>query len=93
MGVPVVALEGDRHAARVGASLLRAAGVPELVAGSEDAFVAIASRLVADRGRLMELRAGLRGRLAASALLDRDMYARRFHEALRRAWRAWCEGT
>ncbi|MFM7052104.1 MAG: hypothetical protein ACKOYN_08245 [Planctomycetota bacterium] len=93
MGVPVVALEGDRHAARVGASLLRAAGAPELVAGSEDAFVAIASGLAADPGRLMELRAGLRGRLAASALLDRDMYARRFHEALRRAWRAWCEGT
>ena len=90
MGVPVVVLEGDRHAARVGASLLRAAGAPELVASSAEAYVEIVRGLVSDRSKLEALRAGLRGRLAGSALVDGAAYAGRFHEALRGCWRAWC---
>jgi len=90
MGVPVVVLEGDRHAARVGASLLRAAGAPELVAADEDAYCAIVRDLVADRAKLEALRAGLRGRLSASALLDAGRYGERFHAALRGCWREWC---
>ena len=92
MGVPVVCLRGDRHAARVGASLLNASGCPEFLAEDEDSFVRIAAGLAADRTRLSELRAGLRGRLAASPLLDADGYARRFHAALREAWREHCRG-
>ncbi|MCE2881933.1 MAG: tetratricopeptide repeat protein [Planctomycetaceae bacterium] len=92
MGVPVVVLEGDRHASRVGASLLRAAGVPELVARDDDAFVDIAVRLASDRAALESMRRGLRARVAASPLLDRAAYGARFHEALRTAWRAWCSG-
>ncbi|MFM7808543.1 MAG: tetratricopeptide repeat protein, partial [Planctomycetota bacterium] len=42
MGVPVVAMLGDRHAARVSASLLHAAGHAELVAKDADAFVQLA---------------------------------------------------
>jgi len=90
MGVPVVSLRGDRHAARVGASLLAAAGCPELVAGDADSFVRIARTLATDRARLAEYRLGLRDRLRASALLDADAYAARFHGAIRRAWQEHC---
>ena len=93
MGVPVVAIRGDRHAARVGESLLAATGCPELVAADDDGFVRIARELAGDRTRLEGLRSGLRARLSASPLLDADAYARRFHAALREAWRARCAGT
>ena len=83
MGVPVVALLGDRHASRVSASLLRAAGCGEWVASSDGEFAATAARLASDRAGLAALRSGLRGRLRASALLDARAYSARLVDALR----------
>ena len=91
MGVPVVAMLGDRHAARVSASLLHAAGHPELVAKDADAFVQLAASLAQDRARLATLRADLRGELRASPLCDAPAYAARFHAAIRDCWKQWCE--
>lgn len=90
MGVPVVSLQGDCHASRVGASLLHASGHGEWVARDAREYAAIAAKLAADHGKLGELRSGLRGQLEASALCDGDAYARRFYGALRSAWRTWC---
>ena len=90
MGVPVVSLRGDRHAARVGTSLLAAAGCPELLAEDTEGFVRIAGALATDRARLAQYRAGLRARLRGSTLLDAQAYAARFHGALRHAWREHC---
>jgi predicted O-linked N-acetylglucosamine transferase (SPINDLY family) len=93
MGVPVVTIAGDRHAARVGASLLAAAGLPELVARNADEFAEIAARLATDGARISGFRATLRGRVAASPLADSARYAARFHAALRSAWRERCART
>lgn len=90
MGVPVVTLEGDRHAARVGASLLRAADCAEWIASTPDAFVSIASSLACDRARLAQFRRSARTHLCRSALLNVDAYGARLHGALRAAWREWC---
>lgn len=90
MGVPVVALAGDRHASRVGASLLHAAGLGELVARDDDGFVRIAAGLGNDRGRLAEFRRTLRPRLFASPVCDGARFCRRFEGALRGMWREWC---
>ncbi len=90
MGVPVVTMEGDRHAARVGASLLRAAGCGEWVARSPAEFADIAASLAQDRARLAEFRRTARVRLRESALLDTASYGARFHAALRGVWRDWC---
>jgi predicted O-linked N-acetylglucosamine transferase (SPINDLY family) len=90
MGVPVVALLGDRHASRVSASLLSAAGHPEWVAGDADGLVRIAASLAGDLPRLASIRASLRDELRASPLLDSKAYAQRFHAAIRECWRTWC---
>ncbi|MBU3729012.1 MAG: tetratricopeptide repeat protein [Phycisphaerales bacterium] len=92
MGVPVVAVAGDRHAARVGMSILAAAGLPELVAADAECFVRIAAGLARDRARLGELRSGLRDRLRASVLLDQSGYGARIFGALRQEWVRWCAG-
>ena len=78
MGVPVVSLVGSTHGSRVGLSLLSAAGFAEWAAADEEAFVAVATRLAADRAGLAALRQSLRGRLLASALCDGKAMAARF---------------
>lgn len=90
MGVPVVTLAGEAHAGRVGVSLLTNAGLPELIAPNEDAYVAITSALAADTARLDDLRRTLRDRLRSSALMDAPAHAARFGAALRECWRRWC---
>lgn len=90
MGVPVVTLAGDRHASRVGASILNRVGLADLVAESADQYIDKASRLAASPARLAELRSGMRERLAASPLLDATSFTAQLEVALRRMWREWC---
>lgn len=90
MGVPVVTLLGDRHVARVSASLLHAIGHPEWVATTPDEYVGIAARLAADPTRLASIRAGLRDEMLVSPLLDHAGQSARFGAALRGCWNDWC---
>ena len=91
MGVPVVTLLGDRHASRVGASLLTAAGHPEWIARSKEDYVRLATGLASDREKLAGVRAGLRAELKAGALFDYAGQGARFGGALRQCWRSHCQ--
>lgn len=93
MGVPVVTLAGDRHAARVGASILHAINLPELVADSPDAYVKAATNLALDGPRLATLRQSLRQRLLGSPLCDAPAHTRRLEVAIRGAWQRWCAAS
>jgi predicted O-linked N-acetylglucosamine transferase (SPINDLY family) len=90
MGVPVVTMQGDRHASRVGASLLTAIGHPEWIAPTPDDYLRIASELANDKARLAAARASLREKMRHSSLLDHAGQTRRFGEALRACWTEWC---
>jgi Predicted O-linked N-acetylglucosamine transferase, SPINDLY family len=91
MGVPVVTREGDRHASRVGASLLKAIGRSEWIAANDDDYVRIAAELAKDVAGLARIRTTLRVEMQASELLNHAGQARRFADALRACWAAWCE--
>ena len=91
MGVPVVSLRGDRHAARVGASLLRRVGLDELVADSVEAYIAIAAGLAEKPQELAALRSSLRPRMLASPLCDTAGFTRSLEAAYRAMWQRWCE--
>jgi predicted O-linked N-acetylglucosamine transferase (SPINDLY family) len=90
MGVPVVSLAGDAHVSRVGASLLGAVGLDELVAHNQQEFIDIAVRLAQDRQRLTPLRAELRPRLQASPLMDAASLARALEAVYRSEWQRFC---
>jgi len=91
MGVPVVTLLGDRHASRVSASLLTAAGHPEWIARTQDEYVRLAAGLATDQAKLARLRAGLRSEIKASALCDYAGQGARFGASLRQCWRRHCQ--
>ena len=99
-GVPVVTLRGPHFASRMGASILAAAGLPELVADDLDAYVALATRLARDRGggggELAAIRARLRaGRAASGAatpLFDTVRFARDLERAYLRMWETFAAG-
>ncbi|MGE0719129.1 MAG: hypothetical protein AB7P02_27035, partial [Alphaproteobacteria bacterium] len=93
MGVPVVTLYGDRHAARVGASLLRQVGLESLVARDADAYVAAARRLATDGSLLARLRGSLRQRMRRADLGDAERFARKIEAAYRRIWADWCAAS
>ena len=87
MGTPVVSLRGDRYGARFGASLLEAAGLPELVAGTKEEYREKAVSLARDRSRLAQLQSGLRDRMNRSRLLD----ARSWMEEMEMKFAEWIE--
>ncbi|MFM7345473.1 MAG: tetratricopeptide repeat protein, partial [Tagaea sp.] len=90
MGVPTISKRDRAPLGRFGDSILGACGLGDWVVDDEDAYIARARAAVADPATLADLRAGLRGRLEASALGDEGAYARDFAAALRGMWRAYC---
>ena len=91
MGVPVVVKEGQNFVSRMGASFMRAAGLQEWVAGSDEDYVEIAARMASDRKGLLKLKAGLRARLQAAPAWNIDQYTRDMEQALRTMWIDFCE--
>lgn len=81
MGVPVVTLEGAHFVSRMGASFMRAAGLPDWVAGDDAGYVAIACAQVADRAGLLALKRTLRQRLLAQPAWDVRAHTRALESA------------
>lgn len=90
MGVPVVTITGDRHSARVGASILRNTGLERLIAATAPEYVALAAGLAGDRTRLIQLRRTMRERLQTSPVLDAAGFTATLEVAYRNMWRDWC---
>jgi predicted O-linked N-acetylglucosamine transferase (SPINDLY family) len=80
-GLPVLTCAGKSFAARVGASLLGAVGLPELITSSVDEYEALAVVLATDRERLGLLRERLRLNRLTAPLFDIDSYTRHLEAA------------
>lgn len=70
MGVPVVTLSGDCHAARVGASIMTRLGLSGLVALTSSEYINLAENLANDVERLDKMRSSIRRALENSSLCD-----------------------
>jgi predicted O-linked N-acetylglucosamine transferase (SPINDLY family) len=91
-GCPVVTLLGTAFAGRVGASLLKAAGIPDLITESWADYERLAVRI----GRDVDLRNNLRHKIAANratcALFDTPRFCRQFEWALDAIWARYMAG-
>lgn len=86
-GLPVITKPGRGFAARVGASLLTALELPELIAHSEDAYEALALALACNPERLGALKAKLWVKRKTAPLFDSRLLARHIEAAYREAHR------
>ncbi|MGV2107251.1 hypothetical protein ACQZ4X_14410 [Agrobacterium vitis] len=75
-GVPVLTKKGKAFAGRVSESLLKAVGLPELVAQDADDFIARAVDLAEHPDRLEDLRARLRTQILTAPLFDAERFTR-----------------
>ncbi|MEA2905694.1 MAG: protein O-GlcNAc transferase [Alphaproteobacteria bacterium] len=91
-GVPIVTCRGSAFAGRVSASLLRAAGLAELVTHSLADYEALALRLATDAGLIGRYRDRLAGSLPACALFDTDRFRRHLEAAYVTMWETWQRG-
>jgi predicted O-linked N-acetylglucosamine transferase (SPINDLY family) len=92
VGVPVVSLAGEAPSSRIGASLLSALDLPELIATSLDDYAAIARALATDPAHLATMKAKLRANVEAQPLFDMDRLARHLESAYESMWSRHTEG-
>lgn len=93
MGVPVISLTGNRHAARTGTSILTRVGLPELIANTNSEYIEIAATLAKDIDRLDELREKLRQQIKESSLCDSEKFISSLEETFTVMWKSWCQSS
>ncbi len=86
MGVPVLTLSGQSFASRVCGSLVRAAGLPELVCTTPESYVERAVALGRDRQELARLKERLRLQRDTCILFDMNRHVRELEALYRRMW-------
>ena len=87
MGVPVITLRGQtHHAARLGASMLTAAGKTAWIADDVRAYEQMAVHMAEDIVGVRTNRTALRAEVEASALMDRTAYLTAFTSEIERLW-------
>lgn len=89
VGVPVVTCLGTTFAGRVAASLVNAAGLPELVTHTLDEYAALALRLATDPQLLHSLGTKLSD---CKILFNTDRFRRHIEAAYRTMWEIWRRG-
>ena len=80
-GVPVLTCKGQSYASRVGASLLRALDLSELITNNLDEYVQLAVALAQDPARLSAVRSALQQKLLVTPLFDIKRFTRNIEQA------------
>jgi protein O-GlcNAc transferase len=86
VGAPVIALSGKSFASRVSASLLKAAGLPELVAPSLDIYETKIRELLNDPDKGDGVRKHLQQNRENLPLFDSSAFVKNLEAAYRKAW-------
>ncbi len=91
-GLPVLTCLGQTFAGRVAASLLRAAGLPELVTSSLKEYEALAAQLAQEPQKLDAFKARLSQNRDTCPLFDTEKFTRHLEAAYRTMWQRHLEG-
>jgi predicted O-linked N-acetylglucosamine transferase (SPINDLY family) len=91
MGVPVIALEGDRMASRMTASMLDVIGYPEWIARSEAEYIDKVVALARNVKLREALRSNQRNRMASSSLCDARGLAGSLENAYFKMFERWLD--
>jgi protein O-GlcNAc transferase len=90
-GLPVLTCTGPHWSSRLGASLLRAVGLPELITHTLEEYEALALALASDPARLAEIRGKLIASRRSAPLFSPEKTVRNLEQAYETMWRRWLE--
>jgi len=93
MGVPLVALVGERAISRGSYSILSTLDMPDLIARTDVEFVARNVALTENPARRDALRHSLRHRMQTSPLMDARSFTAALEGHYREMWRVWCRAS
>jgi len=85
-GVPIVTCKGTSFAGRVGASLMNAIGLPELITDSLDAYEALAIKLARESDMLASVKAKLARNRTERPLFNTQRFTRNIEAAYLAIW-------
>jgi predicted O-linked N-acetylglucosamine transferase (SPINDLY family) len=91
-GLPVLTCRGETFPGRVGASMLHAVGLPELVTNNLEEYEALAAKLATDRELLRSVRRKLDANRRTSPLFDTDRFRRHIEAAYLKIWDIYQRG-
>ena len=91
-GVPLVCMRGERFAGRVAASLVTAAGVPELAGDTLDDYHRMALALATDADALQAMKGGWKKRAAGPRCSIRRASPAISNRSIGRIWEDHCAG-
>jgi predicted O-linked N-acetylglucosamine transferase (SPINDLY family) len=92
MSVPILTLSGRSFASRVGGSLSRSAGLPELVCSTPEEYVEMAISLGNDRSRLQAYREQLRAAKPNAVMFDTNLLVSRLEDLYAGMWAEFMAG-
>jgi len=92
VGLPVLCIQGDTPSSRLGASILQAHGMPDLVLEDFEAYRKLAIELALDADRLAEVRAKCSQNLENAPLFDFEKYVRDLECGLKEIHKAYIGG-
>lgn len=85
-GVPLITCIGSTFAGRVGASVLKAAGLPELIVNSLEDYEALAMRLATDSPLLASIKTKLVAQRLTTPLFDTARFTRNLEAIYQKMW-------
>src|SRR5581483_2365508 len=91
-GLPVLTCNGRSFAARYGASLLNAVGMPELIANTSEEYEELAVQLASDPARMETLRQKLANNRTGKQLFDTPRFTRSLESAYVRIYERYHAG-
>ncbi|WP_198022695.1 hypothetical protein [Anaerovibrio sp. RM50] len=91
MGVPVITLAGHSHGSRYGETILKAAGLPELICNGNRAYVSKAVQLGRQITQLNELHHNLPKMIRTSPLMDNRTYMTDIENKFKQIWDSYCK--
>ena len=92
MGVPILTLSGRGFASRVCGSLVRAAGLPELVCSTSEEYIERAVELGTDRAKLKRFKERLKAGRDSCVLFDTKSLMRHLKSLYEQMWEDFCQG-
>jgi len=92
-GVPLVARQGETFVSRVAASIVHAAGLPELITTNSEEYYRLALELATRPDQLAKIKAHLAANRLSCPLFDGDRFVRDLERLFRRIWEDYRAGA